>query len=647
MPEAHAIHTFGDDKLQVTLTPEKDALFLELEDRASGRRWGRVPLLVAEVYAKAEFRVETVRTYRVDQVEKLADGVRVAVGDFFRGFRVGLWLRVAYGELSVTMPMAEVYEEKLVTHRLFSVILLPGLLTVSRGGKLLLPLNTGILCDPAGKPKLADRFMIYGEQNRWELLPMLPVAAVQTPSGGLLALARRGAAETECHVATDGQGGGEVSFGLSLRQFWPDPVEFETREIRYVPIPPTADLLHFSAKRLRRHVRDDLGKPTLVQRATESPEVRSLLDSYIIKLFYAVENKGIMMYDKPKGEPVTFQRVMTFAEARAGLQRLHAAGVVKIHTQSVGFNPSGHDGLWPTRFPIDDRLGGEAGFRDLIASGRQLGYTMNVHDNQLSAYTRSPDYDVEKLVHDQWGEPMGLGEWGGGITYVLNALARSETEIEGTMRSLQALGLNGAGYLDGMGNPLYRDYHPRHRMTRSDYARGTNRLIEIAKRVYGAAGTECGFLYCTIPADSIVTPGAEWHLKGCWPEWPVTALQDRRVPLWQLALHDLVIVEAHGTGWSTVLDSVLFGLHPRDEWSAHPGVMPVLDDTRVRQLKAIYDLCFVRFGHLQLHELMKYEEPAAGVKATTFADGTTVVADFGKQELVVNGERVKRPAVWA
>jgi len=635
---------FGDSRLKATLYQKKDHFEIELMDAASGRVWGRSPLLMLEIYAKAEFRVEPVRTYAIHAVEKADDGLHLSIGDDSRQIRVGLWLRIRNGELSVTMPMPEVYEDKSVTHRLFSVVLLPGLMKANHGGKMLLPLNSGILCNPAGKPKLADRFMIYGEQDRWELLPMLPIAAVQTPTGGLMVLARRGAEETECHVATDGKGGGEISFGLSLRQHWPDPVEFATREVVYIPVPRAADIVHFPAKRLRRHVMDDLGKGTIRQRAEESPEVRSLLQSYIMKLFYAVENKGIMMHGVSKGDPVTFKFCMNFGEAKANLQKLHAAGVEKIHTQSVGWNPSGHDGLWPTRFPIDDRLGGEAAFRDLLAAGRQLGYTMNVHDNQLSAYTRSPDFNPENVCHDQWGQPMGLGEWGGGITYILNALARSEAEIEGSMRGLQALGLNGAGYLDGMGNPLYRDYHPRHRMTRTDYARGTNRLIDIARRVYGAAGTECGFLYCTIPADSITTMGSEWHMKGCWPEWPATALMDQRVPCWALALHDLVIVEGvHGLNWPSLMEGVLFGLHPRDEWSAHPGVMPVLDDARICRLKAVYDLSLVKFGHLQTEELLRYEEPEPGVRTSAFADGTEVIADFRKGRLVVNGKNVPRP----
>ena len=268
---------------------------------------------------------------------------------------------------------------------------------------------------------------------------------------------------------------------------------------------------------------------------------------------------------------------------------------------------------------------------------------MNVHDNQLSAYTRSPDFNPENVCHDQWGQPMGLGEWGGGITYILNALALPGDWIEGQMRKVKDLGLTGAGYLDGMGNPLYRDYYPAHRMTRTGYAMGVNRLIETAKTVYGAAGTECGFLYCVIPSDSMVTGGADWHFKACWPAWPISPLLEKRVPLWQLALHGLIVLENHGIHWPGIMECILFGSHPRDEWSAHPGVMPVLDESRIRSLKVGYDLCLVRYGYLQTEELKTYEEPAPGIRRTAFEDGTEVIADANTLELVVNGERLARP----
>ncbi|MDA1040810.1 MAG: DUF5696 domain-containing protein [Planctomycetota bacterium] len=82
---------------------------------------------------------------------------------------------------------------------------------------------------------------------------------------------------------------------------------------------------------------------------------------------------------------------MTFAEAGVALRKLKEAGIEKIHTMCVGWNARGHDGLYPTRFPIDARLGGETGFRELCKLGDELGYHINVHDNFMMNVPQAPD----------------------------------------------------------------------------------------------------------------------------------------------------------------------------------------------------------------------------------------------------------------
>jgi len=633
--------TIEDDRLAAVIERGQERLELCLSDRESGRRWGPARLVDLEVYCKDEFRAVVAKSYRIDAVEASGDRLHVVIGHAQLGVRLGLWLAVEGGELVVRMPIPEVYEDR-ASRRLFSVIVLPELMSVGADGRMLLPLNTGCLTRPADKPALADRFMIYGEQSRWELVPMLPACGVGGGEGGLMAIATGAAAETECHVRTDGNGGGTLAFGMSLRQFWPDPVEWRTREIRYRPVPAEGDLLHEVAARLRRHLIEDRGKPTLKQRIAESPELAYLMDGYTMKLFFAVENRGLMMEGAEKGEPITYQRVMTCAEAEANLKRLHDAGIDKVYTQMTGWNPNGHDGLYPTRFPVDERIGGEAGFRRLIDAGHALGYQMNVHDNAIEGVERSPDFDFERVIHDQWGGPMRLGEWGGGPTLKINNTVIDDAELEAFFRQAKDRGLTGMGYLDGMGNPLYRDYHPRHRLTRSGYAAMTNRLIEMSRKVHGAAGTECGFMYCAAAADSVVTGGSQGHWNQCSEAWPITRLMDRRVPLYRLVFSGLVFQECQQPRWRRVMESVSMGLHPRDEWAAHPGPMPVFNDDRIAKLKAVYDIACRRFGHLKAEQLVSWAEED-GVETTKFDDGTEVIADYRREKLIVNGEAVERP----
>jgi hypothetical protein len=334
---------------------------------------------------------------------------------------------------------------------------------------------------------------------------------------------------------------------------------------------------------------------------------------------------------------------MTFEQALAGLRRLKAAGVDHVLTQSVGWNIRGHDGLWPTRFPVDRRLGGEDGFRALIRGGRELGYHMTVHDNHAATHPSSPDFDPDLVVHSLWREPRVTGYWGGGVQCFHWGLAVPEERVGGVMRQLQALGLEGVYYLDGMGNPLMVNYHPKHAGSRGDCARGYTRYIETAKGIFGGCGTECGYLYCTLPADSIVTRGSPWQLSLFRPEWPISRLKLERVPLWQLALHGLVVTENHGEHWPGTMECILYGDTPRVEWSAEPGIMPVLDDELVAAIVAKNDLCVKRFGHLVTEELVDWQPLGEQAHQTTFADGTVVMADFAANRLTVNGKSIAWP----
>jgi len=633
-----------DKSLRVTVGREDNSLWVELEDRAAGKRWGRSPLMTLEVHAKSVRTVDLLGKYRIDRFEKTDGGVHIIVGDAARSISVGLWLRVVDGELSVLLSPAEVYERDGAMYRVFAIDVLPGLMRTGDGGRLVLPINTGVLCDPAGKPERSDRFLIYGEQERWELVPTMPLCAAHSSDGGLLALAVQGACDAECRVATDGGGGGQVGFAFSLRRYWPDPVDVELREFRFCPIPPRADPVTFVAKRLRRHIVDDLGKPTLAQRAEQSPAVDYLLGAYIMKLFHGVENVGAMMDGQDKADPVSFRNVMTFAEAGENLQRLHDAGVTRIVTQSVGWNLRGHDGMYPTRFPVEPRLGGEEGFRKLITLGNSLGFHMNVHDNYMMNVPHSPDWEADLVIQDIYGEPLVHGCWGGGIEYAGWPLALPDERLGGHMERVKDLGARGMTYIDYMEQPLEVNYHPKHGGPRSDHARGVVRILEEAKRHFGSVETELGFLPATVAADCVASLGEEWHLRLCRPEWPITSLLDRRVPIFPLAIHGLTLLEhRHGLRWRNAMEAVLFGEHPRDEWSARAGVMPVLDDDRIGNLKRMFDLVLVRFGRLQTLEMTGYEQPADGVERTEFADGTEVTADFNEERLLVNREEVPRP----
>ncbi len=634
---------FGDKQLSAELALG-EAVSLRLRDAATGRGIGESPLLTLEVCDSRMPRVEYVSVYRVLETERTSEGVHLTVYDPPRDLYLGIWLAVRDGELRVVVPPAELRESRPELYRLFAADVLPNLMACGAKGSVFLPLQSGCVFRASGQPEMSERFMIYGDQERWELNAFLPVCAVNEPAGGLMALAVQGAADMRCNVSTDGRGAARVNFAAVFREQWPAPMDYGERELVFTPLAKAAPFEVTVAKRLRRHVMEDLGKPTIKQRAEESPQVAYLLKSYIMKLFFGIQQVGAMMNDRAEETGrMLFKRVMTFDQALAGLRKLKKAGVEHVLTQSVGWNIRGHDGLWPTRFPVERRLGGEAAFRALIKGGRELGYHMTIHDNCAAVQTASPDFNPDQVVHSLWGGPRTTGYWGGGVQCFNWGLALTEDQVSGAMRQVQALGLEGAYYLDGMGSPLMVNYHPEHRGPRSDCARGYNRFIETATTIFGGCGTELGHLYCTVPADSIVSRGGVWQVSRFRPEWPISRLKMELVPVWQLALHGLVITESHGEHWKATMECLLYGDTPRAEWSAEAGIMPVLDDTLVAAICAKNELCVKRFGHLATEELVDWKRLGDQAQQTTFADGTVVEADFTAQRLTVNKKPVERP----
>ena len=640
-------HMIENKRFRAVLAEKGESLDFSLCNKPDGKTWGPVPMAVLEVYDRMTGRAETVRSYRVMAAETIASGLHVTIRDVFHGITVGIWFCLDdRGDLTITVPPAEVKHTEDVLYRLFAVQIVPGLMTVGSDGEFLLPLNTGVVARPADKPTLRDRFLIYGEQERWELMPTLPICAVQTPQGGLAAIATSCPHDMYCDVATDGQGGGQIGLYPMFRRTWIDPVDWTERSVRFAALDPGDDIVVTSAKLLRRHVVGDLGKPTLKQRADESARCAYQQTAFTMKIFHGIQQQGIQMFGR-ESDPndLLFQRCLTFEEAATCFHRLKKAGLDRVYLQSVGWNPKGHDGAWPTCFPIDRRFGGEAGLRDMVRTAKDLGYEITTHLNCSGSYFSSPDYVADHVLHDVWGEPRVTGFWGGGVKTTHWGLALPDGWLERYIEAINALGFNGMQYLDGMGNPLYVNYHPRNGGPRADFAAGVNRYLDTAKAICGAVQTETGYLYCALHADAVCRPASPWHLEECWPEWPVTALLEKRVPLWNLVVSGLVTHENTDLSWRGVMQSLLLGSVPRDEWCLAGTVHPVLTEERIGQLKAKYDLCCDRFGHLITEELTNWTPLDDHVETSRFADGTEVTADFENLELTVNDERIPCPEV--
>lgn len=388
-------------------------LLAELTDLKSGAVWGPVPPFTLDIYSVALQRTEV----------GAADGCVVTQGDGWIDvtqtvedvlFSAGATVRFSLGTEGL---VARIASERLQEHRpemslLAGINLLPGLLAVGpqreRNGHLVLPYRSGALCYPERHGRTQDRFLLYGEQRRWELMPMLPcLGAIRTQAASaLMAIVEQGECDAECRVETDGHGGGHADFSLRYRYTPIDPVDPIDRVVRFVPLQEGEAGYAGMGRRMHRFVLAAGGRGTLVERAAANPDIAYVGTSFVLKIMHACKDIGPTNGDGP------LRVLTTFDQAARQLQAIRAAGIERLFVQLTGWNREGHDGCWPTRFPVEPAVGGETGLRALIATGQSLGYQMQVHDNYIDLLRRSPDFEENECAGSLYGGPLARGCWG-------------------------------------------------------------------------------------------------------------------------------------------------------------------------------------------------------------------------------------------
>ena len=392
-------------------------------------------------------------------------------------------------------------------------------------------------------------------------------------------------------------------------------------------------------RRLNRFLRETWRISTLAEKCERSPAVRYQAGAITMKTFHAMKD-----LDHEHGDGV-YHLFQTFAETKDQLTKLKRAGLEHVCLQLTGWNIDGHDGQYPQRFPVHDPLGGEAGFRDLVRHGQDLGYQMQVHDN----YIEGPQRDERALMFTLWGEPWRRGIWAGGLNYGFNPLKLGEEAARRDMVKLRELGVAGVYYLDAMSPPLEVDYDPRHGGPRRHHAAGVHWILEQGRAVFGAAGTEMGFAHAMRYADYL----GDTPLRAVWEglnlDTPVQSLVDEWVPVWHLAFHGLLVHSACDQPSPSVvklLEAAETGGEARSDFSgANPDPGGTLlakqwEDRLLPAYKAKYDILVGLLGPNQFAFIERHQRLGDQHYQSVFSNGRVVEVDYIAKRLVVDGKNI-------
>lgn len=93
-----------------------------------------------------------------------------------------------------------------------------------------------------------------------------------------------------------------------------------------------------------------------------------------------------------------------YADIARKLEALHDAGLGRLAVIVHDWQRSGYDNALPAHFPAAEDKGGEAGLRDLKATGRRLGYLVALHENYVDYYPNFEGFDEAHVAVDSEGK---------------------------------------------------------------------------------------------------------------------------------------------------------------------------------------------------------------------------------------------------
>jgi hypothetical protein len=634
------VYELRNSEIELKVFVDQVGSQISLTDIRTGIVWGPTTAFRMEVYSIMLRRDSVINesSVEVNQGATWID-VKHSVDNLTDSASVTVRFSLEKSELVARILSNEIKEMRPELSLLSGVDLLPELLTLTPQDCYVLPYGNGALCYPGKHPGISDQFLIYGEQHQWEKMPQLPcIGAINTENqSALLLIAEQGEFDAQCRIKIDQRGFGKAGFCLKYLYTPIDSVDPIERVLRVCLLRDTDATYAGMGRRLHELVRKKTSIGRLEDRAA----------SFILKIMLACKDIG------PTDGTGELRVMTTFDEACQQLLQIKCAGIDKLCVQLTGWNFEGHDGAWPTRFPVEEKLGGERSLRALLHLGTELGFQMQVHDNYIDLYQRSEFFDPNMCVGSVYGAPLQRGCWAGGINHLGWPLAYDESMMTDQMTKVKSLGISGMAYLDAMGVPLelsYIEHHGDQRYRRA-HAEGVNHIIRAARSVYGAAGIETGYLYCAVDSDYV---GSLFHHDfDCRSE-----LVDVKIPLWIMAMKGHAILNLsdtynclasdHQTNENLRVRRLLqlaeYGILPRNEIVANPGAWGYPLDPALPLMTQEYDLMINKLGHLSLTTLIDHKisctdkETGKYTAESRFSDGTHIISDYINGRLTIDGE---------
>jgi len=545
------------------------------------------------------------------------------------------------GAFELSIPFSTLVEKDLSFARLMRIDLLPSFSPAVAGdeGYILLPCLAGAIHRFIHHVSREERITVYANQEQWAMRSNFNCFGMHRSTSSWCAVVLEGEFDAEAVVRSHYEEEAEYSIHAGLVYRWEpnDPMITGNRTVRYyLRGPETGGWAEF-ARCYRRFLRDERGVRTWSQKAGDHPSVLEFARGFGMKIMQGYKQMSLDGQGK-------YCSCTSFVEARKILQDMQADGIRRNTVQMVGWNCEGHDGRYPTRFPINPLEGGEEAFRELIAWSRSQGLIMTVHDNIYDSHEVSDDFRRDELVILRDGTEWRNIPWAGGLTYKLCPICASRV-VEKDFPKMKAMGIDGNYYLDAIA-AFFPCHSPVHPANRSAFIAAMRRVLTYTRNLFGTLSLEVSYgPYFDLMDGVYVDQSPMWIDQ--FTEFRRNFVDDM-VSFLPVALHNGIRYNSEGKGRADALRALARGAMPFIEVCARPAagahVTPTYENLR-EFARESYILCCEEHSDLQMEDLESIECLSPDLSCTQYANGVRLLINTGKTPALIDGKSVQAESV--
>ena len=288
------------------------------------------------------------------------------------------------------------------------------------------------------------------------------------------------------------------------------------------------------AKRYRQYMLEERGCKTLKDRIKTQKTLDIIKDTVEIRVRMAWKPVPPSILEQTIENEPDIYVACTFDDVKKFVKELYDLEVKNAEICLVGWNKSGHDGRWPTTFPVEPLLGGEDKLKELIAYAETLGYSIVCHTNSSDCYSIS-DYfnDGDITAKDINGEFVSDPQaWSGGKMYHLCPQRAYEIALE-QLPKIKDLGFRGTHYIDVISVvPVKKCFDPNHPSNAKQSDEYMRKIANMAKDLFGGFASEGSFDHAANYLD--------YGLYTKFNREPKVGM-DEGIFLWEVVFHGIIM----------------------------------------------------------------------------------------------------------